>query len=232
MVARGADALRGIAKSIDPTVSWQVGDVTDESSLNDAVRALEQRSGPCGVLVCSAGVMLPGRFLDVGFEDFDEQWRVNVRGSMLAVRSVLPGMVERGVGHLVLVGSTAGIIGVPGYTGYAATKFAIRGLSDSLRYEVEPLGVRVSVLHPPDTDTPGFAAENLRKPPETAAISGRIKPVPAERVAKALVRGIESDQRNVTVDTATKTFLRFGGIIEPALRWSFRRTVERVRGAE
>lgn len=153
-------------------------------------------------------------------------------GSMLAVRSVLPGMVERGVGHLVLVGSTAGIIGVPGYTGYAATKFAIRGLSDSLRYEVEPFGVRVSVLHPPDTDTPGFAAENLRKPPDTAAISSRIKPVPAERVAKALVRGIESDQRNVTVDTATKTFLRFGGIIEPALRWSFRRTVERVRRAE
>lgn len=54
----------------------------------------------------------------------------------------------------------------------------------------------------------------------------------AERVAKALVRGIESDQRNVTVDTATKTILRFGGILEPALRWSFRRTVERVRGAE
>lgn len=165
LVARGADALRGMAESIDPTVLWQVGDVTDEYSLNDAVRALEERSGPCGVLVCLAGVMLPGRFLDVGFEDFDEQWRVNVRGSMLAVRSVLPGMVERGVGHLVLVGSTAGIIGVPGYTGYAATKFAIRGLSDSLRYEVEPFGVRVSVLHPPDTDTPGFAAENLRNLP-------------------------------------------------------------------
>lgn len=82
LVARGADALRGMAKPIDPTVSWQVGDVTDESSLNDAVRALEQRSGPCGVLVCSAGVMLPGRFLEVGFEDFDGQWRVNARSQI------------------------------------------------------------------------------------------------------------------------------------------------------
>lgn len=225
LVARGAEALRSTAESIDTAVSWQVGDVTDEDSLSDAVHTLELRSGPCDVLVCSAGVTLPGRFLDVAFGDFDEQWQVNVRGSIAAMRSVLPGMAKRGTGHLVLIGSTAGIIGVPGYTGYAATKFAIRGLADSLRYEVEPFGVQVTVLHPPDTDTPGFAAENLRKPPETAAISGRIKPVPARQVATALVRGIESNTRNVTVDTATRTFLRFGGVLEPALRWSFRRTV-------
>lgn len=203
--------------------------MTDNDSLNDAVKALETRSGPCDVLVCCAGVALPGRFLDVAVEEFDEQWAVNVRGSILAAKAVLPGMVTRGSGHLVLIGSTAGIIGVPGYAGYAATKFAIRGLADSLRYEVEPLGVRVSVLHPPDTDTPGFAAENLRKPPETAAISGRIKPVPAQQVAAALVRGIESDKRNVTVDTATRVFLRFGGVLDPAVQWSFRRTVAKVR---
>lgn len=52
-------------------------------------------------------------------------------------------MVQRGAGHIVLISPTAGILGVPGYSGYAATKFAIRGLADSLRYEVEPLGVRV-----------------------------------------------------------------------------------------
>lgn len=76
--------------------------------------------------------------------------------------------------------------------------------------------------------TPGFAAENLRKPPETAAISGRIKPMAAEEVAEALVRGIERDQRDVTMDNATRTFLRLGGVLDPAVRWSFRRTVKRV----
>lgn len=230
LVARRSEALRSTAESIGPAVCWQVGDVTDAGALSEAVHALESRSGPCDVLVCSAGITLPGRFLEVAFKEFDEQWQVNVRGSIAAVRSVLPGMVKRGAGHLVLIGSTAGIIAVPGYTGYAATKFAIRGLADSLRYEVEPFGVRVSVQHPPDTDTPGFAAETLRKPPETAAISGRIKPVPAERVAKALVRGIQHDARNVTVDAATRTFLRFGSVLAPALRWSFRRTVRRTRG--
>lgn len=229
LIARGVEGLRSTAESIDASVCWQVGDVTDKDSLNHAVEALQARSGMCDVLVCCAGIALPGRFLDVASEEFDEQWQVNVRGSILAMKAVLPGMVRRSAGHLVLIGSTAGIIGVPGYTGYAATKFAIRGLADSLRYELEPLGVRVSVLHPPDTDTPGFAAENLRKPPETAAISGRIKPLPAEQVAAALVRGIESDKRNVTVDAATRVFLRFGGVLDPAVRWSFRRTVSRAR---
>ena len=228
LIARGEDALRSTAESIDPDVGWQVGDVTDDS-VTGAVQALERRFGPCDSLICCAGVVLPGRFLDVPVTDFEEQWAANVRGSIAAVRAVLPGMVQRRTGHLVLISSTAGIIGVPGYTGYAATKFAIRGLADSLRYEVEPLGVRVSVLYPPDTDTPGFAAENLRKPPETAAISSRIKPVAAEQVAAALVRGIERNRRNVTMDTATRAFLRFGGVLDPAVQWSFRRTVSQVR---
>ncbi len=230
LIARGEETLRATAESIAADVGWRSGDATDVDSLTTAIRALESRSGPCDVLICSAGTALPGRFQDVPLSEFDDQWQVNVHGSVVAVKAVLPAMVERGSGHLVLVSSTAGIIGVPGYTGYAATKFAIRGLADSLRYEVEPLGVRVAVLYPPDTETPGFAAENLRKPPETAAISGQIRPVPAERVATALVRGVERNDRNITVDNATRIFRRFGGVLEPVIRWSLGRTVRRAGG--
>lgn len=230
LIARGREALGSTAESLGADVRWAVADVTDDAAVRDAVEALEQGSGPGDVLVCSAGIALPGRFVDVPAEELDEQWQVNVRGSMTAVKAVLPGMVERGAGHLVLISSTAGIIGVPGYAGYAATKFAIRGFADSLRYEVESLGVRVTVLYPPDTDTPGFAAENLRKPPETAAISRRITPVSPQQVARALVRGIERNRREVTVDTATRTLRRFGAVLDPAVRWSFQRTVRQVRG--
>lgn len=229
LLARRESALRSTAQSIGAIADWEACDVGEEESVSHAVGALEQRRGPTDVLVCCAGVVLPGRFLDVPIGEFDEQWRVNVRGSILVARSVLPGMVERGAGHLVFVSSTAGLIGVPGYTGYGATKYAIRGLADSLRYEVEPCGVQVTVLYPPDTDTPGFATENLRKPPETAAISGRIAPFSSEVVASALVRGIDRNRREVTVDGATKAFLRFGGLLDRPVRWSFRRTVRRVR---
>lgn len=231
LIARGESDLRATAASIGPAATWQTGDVTDES-IAQVLHEVQGRVGPCDVLVCCAGIALPGRFLDVPSSEFDQQWAVNVRGSILCIKAVLPQMVQRRSGHLVLVSSTAGVLGVPGYTGYAATKFAIRGLADSLRYEVERHHVRVTVLFPPDTDTPGFAAENLRKPPETAAISARIKPQPADDVARALIRGIERDQRVVTVDAATRTFLRFGGLLDPAVRWSFQRTVERVTGGE
>lgn len=229
LIARCEETLRSTAESIHSDVQFEVGDVADDESLTAAVRSLVLRSGPCDVMVCCAGVVLPGRFVDVPVGEFDQQWATNVRGSVAAVKTVLSSMVERRSGHIVLISSTAGVLGVPGYTGYAATKFAIRGLADSLRYEVEPFGVRVSVLYPPDTDTPGFAAENLRKPPETAAISGRIRPLAAARVAAALLRGIERDKRNVTIDPATRVLLLVGGLLDPAVRWSFRRTIKRVQ---
>lgn len=229
LIARGESDLRATAASIGPEVCWQVGDVTKET-IDQTIQALQDQLGPCEILVCCAGIALPGRFAEVDNAEFDEQWAVNVRGSVLGIKAVLPQMLARRSGHLVLVSSTAGILGVPGYTGYSATKFAIRGLADCLRYEVEPHGVKVSVLYPPDTDTPGFTAENLRKPPETAAISGRIKPVSADHVATALLRAIERNQRNIPVDAATRTFLRLGGLLDPAVRWSFRRSIDRVTG--
>lgn len=230
LIARGESALRATAESIAPTARWSACDVTDHEALAKTIAALESDAGPCDVLVCCAGVALPGRFLDVPLQELEDQWRVNMWGAAAAVASIAPGMAERGAGHLVLVSSTAGILGVPGYTGYAATKFAIRGFAESLRYELEPLGVKVTVLYPPDTKTPGFDAENLRKPPETAAISGAIRPFAATKVAEKLVYGIQRNRRSVTVDATTSILRRFGGMLEPAVRWSFLRTVRRVRG--
>lgn len=141
LLARGESALRAAADSIGAAADWWACDVTDEHSLGEAVSAVELRRGPCDVMVCCAGVVLPGRFLEVPIAEFDRQWQVNVLGSIMAIKAVLPGMVERGSGHVVLVSSTAGLLGVPGYTGYGATKYAIRGLADSLRWPGTPEGV-------------------------------------------------------------------------------------------
>lgn len=229
LIARGSAGLAQAAAAAGPGVLWRAADVTDPASLAAAIDALAAKSGPCDILVCCAGTALPGRFLEVPAEEFETQWRLNVGGAVAAVRHVLPGMVSRGAGHVVLLSSTAGIIGVPGYTGYGASKYAIRGFADTLRYEVEPLGVRVSVMFPPDTDTPGFAAENRRKPPETAAISGAVKAVSAQKVAAGMTRGIEGNARNITVDGTTRALLLLGGLAEPLLRWSFTRTAAKAR---
>ncbi|HEX5858985.1 MAG TPA: SDR family oxidoreductase [Microbacterium sp.] len=229
LVARDATRLRSAAQAIG--AHWRAADVTDTAALHAAIDRLEEDAGPCDILVCCAGFALPGRFLANPLDELDRQWEVNVRGAAAAAHRVLPGMVSRGRGHVVFTSSTAGVIGVVGYSGYAATKFAVRGFADSLRYEVEPAGVRVTVLFPPDTDTPGFAAENLRKPPETAAVSGGITPVSPEKVADALSRGIRRNAYTVTADAGTRALLRFGGALEPVLRRGFRRTIAKATDA-
>lgn len=228
LIARREAPLVQAARDIGPGVAWQCADVTDSQALEAAIEQLCRVSGPCEVLVCCAGIALPGRFLEVPAGEFEQQWGLNVGGAVNAARAVLPAMVARTKGHVVFVSSTAGVIGVPGYTGYAASKFGIRGMADALRYEVAPKGVNISVLFPPDTQTPGFEAENLRKPEETMAVSGSIKPVPAQRVADALLKGIAANKRNVTADPTTALLLRFGGLLEPALHWQFARTVRKA----
>jgi len=127
--------------------------------------------GPVDVLIANAGSSEPGRFVDQDPQIFERAMRLNYFGSLNAVRCVLPQMLERASGKIVLVASAAGVCGFAGFTSYSPTKWALRGFSDCLRNELLGTGVTVHCAYPPDTDTPGFARENLTKPPECHAAS-------------------------------------------------------------
>jgi len=142
---------------------------------------------------------------------------------------VVPSMLDRRRGHLVAVSSTAGLIGVFGYSAYAPAKYAVRGLAETLRPELAPRGIVVACAYPPDTRTPGLDAENQLKPPETERISAAIKPREADDVARAIVRGIEKDKRVITADAQTAALARGAGLLGPYVRWSMDRTVGKVR---
>ncbi|MFD4180658.1 SDR family NAD(P)-dependent oxidoreductase [Rhodococcus sp. NPDC058514] len=229
IIARGEQLLRATAEPIG--AMWACADVTDPEALRRAVGRLEEQSGPCDVLVACAGTALPGRFLEVPIDEFESQMRLNYLGAVHAARAVLPAMVTRGRGHLVLTSSTVGVIGVVGYSGYGPTKAAVHELAHCLRYEVEPAGVTVAVLYPPDTDTPGFAVENTRKPPETVAVSGAITPVSADVVAAAVIAGIDKGRHHISVDPLTRVLVRAGGIVEPMLRPILARKIRRAKGS-
>lgn len=205
-------------------------DVTDSVAVAAAVADAVAANGPIDVLVHCAGTALPGRFLEVDPAEFRTQIELNHLGAVTVLRAVLPDMVTRRRGRVVLTSSTAALLGVPGYTAYGASKAAVAALAAALRHEVEPAGVRITVLYPPDTKTPGFDAENLRKPPETAAISGGVRPVDPETVARAVIRGVERGSRTVTVDALTAALLRFGGVMEPVMRPVIRRIAAKARG--
>ena len=157
---------------------------------------------------------------------FEETMRVNYLGTLYAVRAVLPGMRARGRGHVVLVSSGVGIFG---YAAYSPSKFALRGLAEVLRAELAQEAVLVSIVYPPDTDTPQLAAENLIKPAETRAIAAGAKTWRAEDVARCILGGVDRNQFAITPGWEMTWLHRVHSVARPLLDWHCDWTAARVR---
>ena len=218
LIARRPEVLDTAAAQLGGDVAVATADVSDPEATMAAMAEVVTHHGPADVLIANAGYALPGRFLELPATEFRREMEVNYLGAVHAIRAVAPSMIERGRGHLVVVSSTAGLMGVFGYSAYSPTKFALRGLAETLRAELGPAGVRVAIAFPPDTVTPGFDRENESKPPETEKISSTIKPISSERMAAAIVRGIESDRLWITADALTAALVRGVGVLHPLLR--------------
>jgi 3-dehydrosphinganine reductase len=228
LLARDEDRLAEAADSVGAVAS-AAADVADVRAVRGAIDQVVARGGPCDVLVTAAGSAHPGYFEQLDDAVFREQMEVDYFGTLHAIRAVVPSMTERGRGHVVTIASTAALIGVFGYSAYAPAKYAVRGLTETLRPELAPHGIVVACAYPPDTRTPGFAAEAALKPPETERISAAIKPREVEPVARAIVRGIEKDRLVITADVQTAALARAAGLLGPYVRWSMDRQVRRVR---
>lgn len=164
-------------------------DVTLHDEVTRVMGEAVEEFSPPDILINSAGRAYPDYFENIGYEQFDETMKVHVYGIWNTVSALLPHMKERG-GYIVNVSSVVGFMGVFGYSDYAASKFAIIGLSEVLRSELKRYNIGVSVLCPPDTDTPGFAVENRNKPPETQAVSESGGLMQPEEVAGEILKGI------------------------------------------
>jgi len=187
---QAAALLHGACRRPDQSIVWRQLDVADHRQVTATMDALVAEHGPPDVLINCAGRAYPRHFEDVTYTQFAETMAVNLHGCWNSVQALLPHMKARRRGYIVNTSSIAGLIGVFGYTDYCASKFALVGFSEALRSECKPHGITVSVLCPPDTDTPGFATENLTKPEETRAISASAKVLSPAAIADALVRGM------------------------------------------
>jgi len=215
LIARDVPRLRDAAATVGPGTETASADVTDATAVTAAVAELVDRQGPCDLLVTAAGASHPGYFEQLQVEDFRAQMDLNYFGTLHPIRAVLGSMLDRGRGTIVGISSAAGLVGVFGFGAYAPSKYAVRGLMDALRAEVESRGVFVACAFPPDTLTPGFETENLIKPPETTAVSAGIKPKLPEEIGSGIVQGIERDRHVITFDAQTALLARGGGLVAP-----------------
>ncbi len=144
--------------------------------------------GTPDILINAAGVARPGYVEEIPLEVFQWTMDIDYQGTANMVKLLLLSFIARGSGHIVNFSSLAGVVGVYGYSAYSGAKFAVKGFSDVLRAELKPKGIRVSVVFPPDTDTPQLAWENQYKPFETSHIAGSDKPMSAEKVAQVVLK--------------------------------------------
>lgn len=164
-------------------VDYRVLDVANHEAVDHVMAESVKVLGVPDVLINCAGRALPDHVENIQYDQFEETFRINLFGIRNTVHALLPHMKKRG-GLIINTASLAGLIGVFGYSDYCASKFAIIGYSEALRSELKKYNIRVSVLCPPDTDTPGFHNENKTKPAETHAISAGASLLTPEKVAR------------------------------------------------
>jgi len=223
-----AKEISGCAASEGRSVAYMQLDVSDGDQVNAVMAQAVSDFGAPDVLLNCAGRAYPYRFEDVTYEQFDETIKINLYGIWNIVSAALPFMKKKG-GYIVNVSSVAGIIGVFGLSDYCASKFGIIGLSEALRSELKQYNIRVSVLCPPDTDTPAFEVENRTKPPETKAISETAALMQPAEVATALLRGMQKSKFLIVPGANAKFSVLMKRLFPSVVNYVMERTIHKVQ---
>jgi NAD(P)-dependent dehydrogenase (short-subunit alcohol dehydrogenase family) len=169
-------------------------DVTVAEQIAAAANAIRASGVPLWGVVNNAGIAVAGPLEYLPLDDFRKQFEVNLFGALAATQAMLPLLREHGGGRVVFMSSVSGQIAPPLIGPYAASKFALEALADSLRMELSPFGIRVSVVQPGNVRTPiwqkGREAKDelvARVPPEAMKQYGK--------AVEALVRATEREER-------------------------------------
>jgi len=148
--------------------------------------------GGIDVLVNSAGILREGYFDDLSDQDFRALMDVNCFGALRAIRAALPHLAQTR-GRILNIASVASLTGVFGYTAYCASKYALLGVSEALRLELVPRGIRVQVACPGEFESPMVEALDRSRSPENRAHARTLPRTPVDEIVRDLLRGLESD---------------------------------------
>jgi NADP-dependent 3-hydroxy acid dehydrogenase YdfG len=169
-------------------------DVTDRDSFANFLDQVSERLGPIDVMINNAGIMPIGPFVDETDATAQRMVDINLHGVIYGTKLTIPGMTQRGAGHIVNIASQAGKVGLPGGATYCATKHAVVGLSEAVRAELSDTGVEVSVVMPAVVNT-----ELGSGLPDTRGVS-KLEP---EDVAEAIVGALKFPKFDVWVPASS-----------------------------
>jgi 3-dehydrosphinganine reductase len=203
-------------------------DATDKEKLQPLIEKFINQHDVPNLLINCVGYAYPEYIQNLKFRNFKKNMEVNYYGQLVPTLILLPYFLERKKGHIGFVSSVSGYLGLIGYTSYTPTKFAIRGLADALRHELKPYNINISVIYPPDTQTPGFDEENKSKPEELRMISEGGGILSPEEVAEEFIQGILNEKFEIFPGEA-KFIWRMVRHVPKLVRWIVDRDYRKAR---
>jgi 3-dehydrosphinganine reductase len=197
LIARGMEALKKTQdecinlKSEDSQFIETIScDTTDIDKLKPLITDIINKHKVPDYLFNFVGFAYVQYLEKLTLNDFKRNMDINYYGQLVPTLILLPYLLESKNGYITFTSSAMGFMGFMGYATYAPSKYALFGLAEVLRHELLPYNIKISILFPVDTDTPGFAEENKLKPPECAIISQSGSILTAEEIANTFIKGI------------------------------------------
>lgn len=186
-------------------VSTHVLDVSNEEGVRSFAGDVVARHGRVTLLINNAGVALIGTFEEISLDDLRWLMGINFWGVVYGVKYFLPDLKQQPRAHIVNLSSVFGIIAPVGQSAYSASKFAVRGFTESIRHELEGTSVSVSCVHPGGIHTPIAKRARLganapkNKQEEAAARFERLTPTTPEAAAARILRGVERREPRILI---------------------------------
>lgn len=206
LVARRADVLEEVIREIEAVGSKAValpGDVQDAGSMSAAAEKLSAEFGPIDILIANAGIGPTRDAADINVEEIAGVFNVNVIGAANSAAAVIPAMVARRSGQLVVISSLAAYRGLPKSAAYCGSKAAVSAFFESLRLDLAPRGIDVTIIHP------GFI--------KTALTTGRDARMPfmmeLDDAVKKIIGAIEKRSKRYSFPWQLATIVRLGMIM-------------------
>ena len=224
-----ADAVRALGRRVYVATV----DVSNRDQMEGFAAAVEEHLGPAKLLVNNAGVSLTGDMVDYSLEDWDWMLGVNLYGVIYGIHFFLP-QLTRTRGHIVALSSLFGLIGVGGQSAYCATKFAVRGLCESIDQELRGRGVGVTSVHPGAVDT-GIvrgqaryrgASDNASTRRRAARLIGR--GMSAEEAARRIADAAEARRSRLVLTWDAWWMDLFARLFPTGYRWAVARWRKRL----
>ncbi|MHA1377458.1 MAG: SDR family oxidoreductase [Candidatus Helarchaeota archaeon] len=216
IIARTQEILNQVKEELeklkpkkDQKITIIAADATNEEQMKSALDHFVQENGVPNILINVVGGSVykgvkPDYIQNHTVSDFEMIMKFNFTSTVTSILTLLPHFLKdkQKSHYIVNFSSIAGYIGLMGYSTYSSSKFAIVGLSEALRHELKPYNINVSVVYPPDTETPGFQEDEELRPKELSIVASAAKVLKAEDVAKAVVKGISKKKFSITPGSA------------------------------